>query len=327
MGAFQNIGINAYLKRYGLKNGLLRGIYMANPIHIVRDYENKKLLYYYHAKKYIKNHYEKYADEINDDVKYGECVNENPIWIYWQQGIENAPELVQKCIKSVVEFSERPVIKLDAKSVEKYIQLPNDIRQKYTSGKMSDAALSDLIRFSLLEHFGGTWIDATVLLTGKIPEYILESDFFAFRDTFGLIENPATISNWLLHSVPHNIIIKEAKNMAFAYWRNEEYVVDYLFTYMILQIAYERNANSCGWFPYANSDYCNGNLCISVYCGDLAVNALHHRLIHIIILEQFDKLLTTHIIRKRPKTFTGTTRKQNNIHVFSPHTTANLFLL
>ena len=37
MGAFQNIGINAYLKRYGLKNGLLRGIYMANPIHIVRD--------------------------------------------------------------------------------------------------------------------------------------------------------------------------------------------------------------------------------------------------------------------------------------------------
>lgn len=54
MGAFQNIGINAYLKRYGLKNGLLRGIYMANPIHIVRDYENKKLLYYYHAKKYIK---------------------------------------------------------------------------------------------------------------------------------------------------------------------------------------------------------------------------------------------------------------------------------
>lgn len=257
MGAFQNIGINAYLKRYGLKNGLLRGIYMANPIHIVRDYENKKLLYYYHAKKYIKNHYEKYADEINYDVKYGECVNENPIWIYWQQGIENAPELVQKCIKSVVEFSERPVIKLDAKSVEKYIQLPNDIRQKYTSGKMSDAALSDLIRFSLLEHFGGTWIDATVLLTGKIPEYILESDFFAFRDTFGLIENPATISNWLLHSVPHNIIIKEAKNMAFAYWRNEEYVVDYLFTYMILQIAYERNVNSCGWFPYANSDYCH----------------------------------------------------------------------
>ena len=61
-----------------------------------------------------------------------------------------------------------------------------------------------------MEHFGGTWIDATVLLTGKIPEYILESDFFAFRDTFGLIENPATISNWLLHSVPHNIILKEA---------------------------------------------------------------------------------------------------------------------
>ena len=54
---------------------------------------------------------------------------------------------------------------------------------------------------------------------------------------------------------------------------------------------------------------CNGNLCISVYCGDLAVNALHHRLILIIVLKQLDKLLAAHIIRKGPKTLTRTTRK------------------
>ena len=33
---------------------------------------------------------------------------------------------------------------------------------------------------------------------------------------------------------------------------------------------------------------------------------------------ELDKLLATHIVGKRPKTLTRTTRKQNNIHCFSP---------
>lgn len=257
MGAFQNIGMDGYLKRYGLKNGLKRGLFMANPIHKVQDYENKKILYYHKAMKYLKKHYTQFTQEGVEKIEYGICEIENPVWIYWKQGIHNAPEIVQRCIASVEAYSTRPVIKLDENSTKNYVQLPEDIINKYKMGRMSDAALSDLIRFSLLEHFGGTWIDATVLLTGELPEYIIESDFFAFQDTFGLVENPALISNWLLHSKPHNNIIKETQNMAFAYWRKEKYVIDYLFTYMFLEIAYERNKNNCGWFPYANSDYCH----------------------------------------------------------------------
>lgn len=257
MGAFQNIGFEGYLKRYGLKNGLARGVFMANPMHIVHDYENKKILYYYRAKRYLEKKYLKFAETAVEGIKYGICEHENPVWVYWKQGINNAPSIVKKCIESVEKYSQCAVIKLDEESVKKYVRLPKDILEKYENGKISDAALSDLIRFSLLEHFGGTWIDATVLLTDKIPEFIIESDFFAYQDTFGLIKNPALISNWLLHSKPHNVIIRETQNMSFAYWRKEEYVIDYLFTYMILLIAYERNKDKCGWFPYANSDYCH----------------------------------------------------------------------
>lgn len=257
MGAFQNIGIDGYLKRYGLKNGLKRGLFMANPFHMIKDYENKKILYYYRARKYLEKHYAQFAQKPVRGLEFGVCEVENPVWVYWKQGIEKAPKIVQRCIKSVGKYSKYPVIKLDEETAKEYVNLPEDILEKYQEGKISDAALSDLIRFSLLEHFGGTWIDATVLLTGELPEYIMESDFFAFRDNFGLIENPALISNWFLHSNAHNSIIKETQNMAFAYWRNEEYVVDYLFTYMILGIAYENNKDNCGWFPYANSDYCH----------------------------------------------------------------------
>ena len=43
MGAFQNIGVSDYLKRYGWKYGIQRGAFTAFPFHIVNDYENKKI--------------------------------------------------------------------------------------------------------------------------------------------------------------------------------------------------------------------------------------------------------------------------------------------
>lgn len=255
MGAFQNIGINGYFKRYGYKYGILRAIFMSNPVHIVKDYENKKVLYYHKAKKYLTKKYMRYSNIDPDGLTFGNIELDNPVWVYWKQGFENAPSLVKKCIESVQKHSSRQVILLDNDLVSKYVVMPNEIIRKYDAGNMSNAALSDLIRFSLLEHFGGTWIDATVFLTADLPDYILNSDFFAFKDTFGLIQNPALISNWLLHCKKNNTVMKAARNMSFAYWLRENYVVDYLFTYILLAIALENSADSVGDYPYANSDY------------------------------------------------------------------------
>lgn len=38
MGAFQNIGVSDYLKRYGWKYGIQRGAFTAFPFHVVNDY-------------------------------------------------------------------------------------------------------------------------------------------------------------------------------------------------------------------------------------------------------------------------------------------------
>ena len=54
---------------------------------------------------------------------------------------------------------------------------------------------------------------------------------------------------------------------------------------------------------------CNGNLGICIYRGDLTIDTLQHRFVFVIILEQLDELLATHIIRKRPESLTRTTRK------------------
>lgn len=54
MAAFKNVGLDGYIKRYGVKFGIRRGIFVGLPIHIVKDYENRKLLYYYKAENYIR---------------------------------------------------------------------------------------------------------------------------------------------------------------------------------------------------------------------------------------------------------------------------------
>ena len=51
----------------------------------------------------------------------------------------------------------------------------------------------------------------------------------------------------------------------------------------------------------------NRHSCIRVYLLDLAIDALHHRLVGaILFLEDFDKLLGSDVIGQRPQALAGT---------------------
>jgi len=255
MSAFKNIGINDYFARYGLKYGFTRAIFTANPFHIVNDYEQKKILYYKKAEKKIKKNYLKFADTEPKGLSFGENDVKSPIWVYWKQGVDNAPDIVKACIESIKANSDGNVIILTDENAGEYVKFPSYITEGLEKGNISTAAFSDLLRFSLLEHYGGTWIDSTVYMTGKIPDYIMKSDFFAFQDSFGLIKNPALMSVWFLHCSAHNKVIKQTRNIAFSYWCNEKYVIEYLIPYIILTTVLENNPKEYYKVPYANSDY------------------------------------------------------------------------
>ena len=95
---------------------------------------------------------------------------ENKIWMLWLQGEENAPNIVKASINSVRKHANgREVIVLNKDTVKKYTKLPDYVWKKFEEGKMTAAFLSDMIRLDLLYRYGGTWIDATVLLEDKIP--------------------------------------------------------------------------------------------------------------------------------------------------------------
>lgn len=161
-----------------------------------------------------------------------------PIWQIWFQGITNAPNIVKLCFESVEKYADnRKIIRLTEKNFSDYIELPDYIIEKYKKGTISSVHLSDIIRVCLLSKYGGTWIDATVLLTQKISPKILQSNFFAFRITkessWFDCHSYLTFASWFMHSQPNNNLMCSVRNALFEYWKNEDEIIDYFLIYFI----------------------------------------------------------------------------------------------
>ena len=117
------------------------------------------------------------------------------------------------------------------------------------------AGYSDLMRFALLEHYGGIWIDSTVYLTGQIPDAVSESKFFAIQNSLMLIDNPVLYPAWFLRAEQKNKTIREIRNVAFAYWQKNEHVIEYLLPNLIITQVVKSNPETEKAIPYMNSDY------------------------------------------------------------------------
>lgn len=102
------------------------------------------------------------------------------IWQYWAQGYDSVPEVVSNCLKSVDKFAEDYIIiRLTDENLADYIDLPPFVKEK--RNVYSRAFFSDLLRLILLKTYGGIWLDATILLTGPIPEELAYQPFFVYR--------------------------------------------------------------------------------------------------------------------------------------------------
>lgn len=170
----------------------------------------------------------------------------NYIWQIWLQGEENMPEIVKKCLESVRVFnSDKKVIFLSENDIEKYVNIPDFIMSKYKKKIIPPAHFTDYVRLCLLSKYGGTWIDATVMLSDKIPKEILSQEVFFFKNKTSECKNFRNvqdykkaflpmISNWFIHSKPNNLIILTTLKFLNEYWKRENSLKHYfLFHYFI----------------------------------------------------------------------------------------------
>ena len=133
--------------------------------------------------------------------------NIDTVWVMWLQGINNAPEIVQRCIDSQKKYMpDKKFIIVTEDNVLDYVELPDYIVEKRNKGIITNAHFSDLVRNALLIKHGGYWIDSSVLFTDdelikdieKYPLFMYSFYYFGFNPEI------MELNSWFIHSTTNN---------------------------------------------------------------------------------------------------------------------------
>lgn len=185
---------------------------------------------------------EKYYPDIGHAVTTASeagIARDCPIWVFWWQGLDNAPQLVKVCVDSIYKNSgEHPVNIIDKDNISSYIDLPDYVTEKLKAGKMTITHFSDILRFALLYKYGGIWMDATIYISRSFDDEIYENPLFTIK-----AKNPSgrKWTSFFWAASPGNRNIGMIRDFFYMYWEQEEGLIDYFLINSIISVAYKRN--------------------------------------------------------------------------------------
>ena len=170
----------------------------------------------------------------------------NKVWVCWFQGMEQAPELVQQCYRSLCSnLTDREIVLITADNMQQYVQFPDYIMQKWKNGQITHTHMTDLLRLELLIRYGGMWIDATVFCAWpreRIPDYFFDSDLFLYQTLKpGRDGQSQLMSSWLISAKTNNKILMHTRALCYEYWKTHTELVDYFLLHDFMSIALEHD--------------------------------------------------------------------------------------
>lgn len=200
-----------------------------------------------YRRKFVSNYLSKLLQRVininRQEKNKGIHVDNAPIWICWWTGIESAPLLVKQCVRSIQKSAGiHPVHIITKDNFCEYLEIPNYILEKVQNGNMCLANFSDYLRISLLEKYGGLWLDATIYVPRELPDSIFEYSLYTCKSPGAkryLANGRWTsycLGGWQNHS-----FFKIAKECFECYWIKEEVSIDYLLVDYIFDIIYNAN--------------------------------------------------------------------------------------
>lgn len=171
------------------------------------------------------------------------------VWVFWLQGLEQAPELVKVCVASMRRhLKDREVTLLTYDNYKGYAELPHHVVERYERGEMPAALFADLLRLELLTRHGGTWMDASMWVTGchEKAKELLDADLFMYQ---ALKKGDSTFygtSNWFITACAGNRPLMVLRDVLTQYWRDYDVTLNYYmfhdFFYAIAQMYPEEMA-------------------------------------------------------------------------------------
>lgn len=118
------------------------------------------------------------------------------IFIYWEQGWNEAPTICKYCLQSWKLYNaDWKIIELDKNNLFEYLDISYE---KQFQNIQPVQMRSDILRINLLKKYGGVWVDATTFCTIPLNSWILK------QKTFFALSSPGKdrmISNWFMTNV------------------------------------------------------------------------------------------------------------------------------
>lgn len=193
-------------------------------------------------KQKLENKYKKYLIRFDEKYEETEHKGSNKIWICWFQGINEAPDIVKKCIESIEKNNpNKEVVIITSSNLHDYVEFPKFIEEKWKSGVITHTHMTDLLRLELLIRYGGTWIDATVFCSSSnIPSYFFDSDLFFYQLLKpGRDGNGIYLSSWFMSAKTNNKILMATRELCYEYWKDNDTMWDYFLLHDFLSIVLE----------------------------------------------------------------------------------------
>lgn len=163
------------------------------------------------------------------------------IWIFWWQGIENAPQLVKKCYESVKKHSNNhQVVLVTESNWMNYVDIPEFVINKLNSKKLTLTHFSDILRMSLLYKYGGLWLDATIFVSEDIPNSYFENDYFTIH--YSTSSSKITKGKWCgfcQGAKPEALIQSFCLELFYQYWKKYDSIIDYFLIDYAMLLGYE----------------------------------------------------------------------------------------
>ena len=239
---FKNAKSFSYYRQFGYRIAFAAVISKCIPCHLTnRKYENLLGEFF---QSLLSEEIKKYKAQQCSCTNIYERTQKAPIWICWYTGIENSPEIVQACYKSVCHnIPENMAIhQITLANYKEYIAIPDAIYHKFEQGKISPAAFSDIIRACLLSEYGGIWLDATVYALGPIPPQLAETQYFTLKASNELeYRNEPSHGRWcgfIWATQPNCSLFCFLRDALIKYWESYDAVIEYLLPDYIVSLAY-----------------------------------------------------------------------------------------
>ena len=147
------------------------------------------------------------------------------IWTLWLQGRSLAPPVIQHCIASWEQMNPTWEVRvLDAGTVGRYVDVGDVVDLDHQA--VTAASLSDIVRLLLLREYGGVWVDASLLCSRPLDDWLdpcVAEGFFAFSDPGP--DRP--VASWFLAAVEDDPLCAAWTDATADFWRGRARSDDY----------------------------------------------------------------------------------------------------